>query len=122
MLTADPSPLKDLSGVPPELQSSVMKTLAKPKEQRYQTMEDLARDLKNYKRKLDWGTGPQFDVSGAGIITEAERAGNSAVDRAIISATRGPQPPARPPNNLSDQLTLLIGRNAELADIEELIP
>ena len=121
ILTRDPTPFRDLTEVPPELQSIVMKTLAKAKEQRYQTMEDLARDLKNYKRKLDWGTGPQFDVSGAGIITEAERAGNSAVDRAIISATRGPQPPARPPNNLSDQLTLLIGRNAELAEIEELI-
>src|SRR6266571_4113636 len=121
ILTRDPTPFKDLTEVPPELQSIVMKTLAKAKEQRYQTMEDLARDLKNYKRKLDWGTGPQFDVSGAGTITEAERAGNPAVDRAIISATRGPQPPARPPNNLSDQLTLLIGRNAELAEIEELI-
>src|SRR5437867_3339719 len=50
ILTRDPTPFKDLTEVPPELQSIVMKTLAKAKEQRYQTMEDLAPDLKNYKR------------------------------------------------------------------------
>src|SRR5216117_1034311 len=79
ILTRDPTPSKDLTEVPAELQSIVMKTLAKAKEQRYQTMEELARDLKNFKQKLDWEIGPLFDVSGAGAITGAERAGNSAV-------------------------------------------
>ncbi len=118
ILTRDPTPLNDRREVSAELNGIVMRALAKTKEQRYQTMEDLGSDLKNFKRKLDWGSEPRisakFRFSAAGTVTGAER-------EAITSATSESQSAERPPNNLSDQLTPLIGRAAELAEIEELL-
>jgi serine/threonine protein kinase len=118
ILTREPTPLKDSAEVPAELKSIVMKALAKAKEQRYQTIDDLASDLKNFKRKLDWGSesriSARFGFSAAGTVTGAERA-------PLTRADGEPQSAERPPNNLSDQLTPLIGRAAELAEIEELL-
>ncbi|HEY0546399.1 MAG TPA: protein kinase [Pyrinomonadaceae bacterium] len=55
------APLATLSDVPTELERIVSKTLAKNKEQRYQTIKDLAIDLRQLKQRLD-------------VITEMERA------------------------------------------------
>jgi serine/threonine protein kinase/tetratricopeptide (TPR) repeat protein len=61
ILERQPAPLAALSGVPTELERIVSKTLSKNKEQRYQTIKDLAIDLRQLKQRLD-------------VITEMERA------------------------------------------------
>ena len=55
IIEREPAPLsRSLSKVPPELERIVMKTLAKNRDERYQTAKDLAIDLKNLKRKLEF--------------------------------------------------------------------
>ncbi len=59
IIERDPQPLShSLSNVPPELERIVMKSLAKNRDERYQTAKDLAIDLKNIKRRLDFD--PEF--------------------------------------------------------------
>src|SRR5499426_877163 len=55
IIERDPPPLsRSLSKTPPELERIVMKALAKRCDERYQTIKDLAIDLKNLKRRLEF--------------------------------------------------------------------
>lgn len=54
ILTQEPMPLARYSReIPPELERIVSKALAKPKEERYQTIKDLLIDLKKLKNQLE---------------------------------------------------------------------
>src|SRR5262249_40109047 len=54
IIERDPPPLSNsLSKTPPELERIVMKALAKRCDERYQTIKDLAIDLKNLKHRLE---------------------------------------------------------------------
>jgi len=114
ILTRDPAPIKNLPKAPDEIQSILDKALAKASEQRYQTIEELARDLKQLKRKLDW----ERDSGGK---TGERVEFSSGTDRTLIADTGEPKSYAGPPHNLSGQLTPLIGRESELAEIAELL-
>jgi len=55
IIERDPPPLSgSLSKTPPELERIVMKALAKRCDERYQTIKDLAIDLKNLKQRLEF--------------------------------------------------------------------
>jgi hypothetical protein len=55
IIDREPQPLnQSLSRVPPELERIVMKVLAKKRDERYQTAKDLAIDLKNLRRRLEF--------------------------------------------------------------------
>ena len=55
IIERDPPPLsRSLSKTPPELERIVMKALAKRCDERYQTIKDLAIDLKNLKHRLEF--------------------------------------------------------------------
>jgi len=55
IIERDPPPLsRSLSKTPPELERIVMKALAKRCDERYQTIKDLAIDLKNLKQRLEF--------------------------------------------------------------------
>jgi serine/threonine protein kinase/class 3 adenylate cyclase len=55
ILTTEPAPLsRHFPDAPPELNRIVMKTMAKDREQRYQTAADLAVDLKRLAQELDF--------------------------------------------------------------------
>ena len=66
ILTRDPPPLdRYVHDVPAELQRILLKTLAKDKQERYQSARDLFLDLGNLRRELD--VGPRV------VTTEAAR-------------------------------------------------
>jgi serine/threonine protein kinase len=55
IIEREPSPLSQSApGTPPELERIVTKALAKNRDERYQTAEDLAIDLKSLKRRLEF--------------------------------------------------------------------
>ena len=57
LLKTDPPPLSQLvKDVPPELERIVSKMLRKVPEMRYQSVDDLAVDLKNLKREMEFET------------------------------------------------------------------
>ena len=56
ILNEEPSPPTALrSGIPPELERIVLKTLSKKKEERYQHIDELGADLKTLQRKISSG-------------------------------------------------------------------
>ena len=74
----EPAPLaKYAAGVPTRLQQIVTKALAKDREQRYQTAEDLLTDLKSLQRELEFGIEVarynQPMPSGASMVTTSNR-------------------------------------------------
>lgn len=87
ILTADPAPLSDHQrAIPRGIEQIVMKTLAKDREQRYQTINDLLSDLRRAKHHLDFaadqgqipsGTGASatdlFHVEKTGEISKARK-------------------------------------------------
>jgi eukaryotic-like serine/threonine-protein kinase len=61
-----PQPLAQLApATPSELQRIVRKCLAKPPEERYQSMKDLALDLRDLRRELDSGSNASVARSAA---------------------------------------------------------
>ncbi len=55
ILKTEPLPLSEISpGCPPELERIVAKTLKKDRQERYQTIEELAADLKSLRKELDF--------------------------------------------------------------------
>ncbi|MBA2526707.1 MAG: protein kinase, partial [Pyrinomonadaceae bacterium] len=127
ILTKAPMPLKELTEVQAELEQVVTKALAKEKEQRYQTMEALALDLKNLKQELDWRSRSKpsayLDSSGPATMKSSagEREAGLQTDHRIVETSTPLKALDTRPNNLSGQLTPLIGRDTELAEIEELL-
>ena len=77
ILTAEPVPLQRYSpGIPGELQRIVRKALRKDPEERYQLAKELALDLKNLRREMEFNneieisrqpTAPSQQSSGIGI-------------------------------------------------------
>jgi tetratricopeptide (TPR) repeat protein len=58
LLTSQPPPISQYSrGAPPELQAIVNKAIAKDRDERYQSTQDLLVDLRNLRRELDFQTG-----------------------------------------------------------------
>src|SRR5688500_7478225 len=58
-----PQPIAQLApGSPSELQRIVRKCLAKSPDERYQSMKDLALDLRDLRRELDSGSAPSIGV------------------------------------------------------------
>jgi hypothetical protein len=56
ILHAEPAPLASrVPGAPAELQRIVAKCLAKDPEERYQSMKEVAIDLRSLRRQLEWG-------------------------------------------------------------------
>ena len=61
-----PQPIAQLAPASPsELQRIVRKCLAKSRDERYQSMKDLALDLRDLRRELDSGSAPSLTVPAA---------------------------------------------------------
>jgi serine/threonine protein kinase len=84
-------PLRDRANVPEELNRFVTKALHKNQKQRYQTAGELARDLKNFKRKLQQDSRLKAwlkSVPSSGLgVTGAKMTGAQASSLAKASAT-----------------------------------
>jgi len=102
-----PSLLRYRSDVPSELERIMEKALTKEREERYQTAKDLLIDLKRLKQRLE------FDAEMERTLTPEES--RERIEASLQKSQQGP------PNNLSGQLTPLLGREAELAEIKKLL-
>lgn len=109
LLEREPAPLMHRGRpVAPELAQVVSKTLAKDPDHRYLSAADLIRDLRSLQKNLET-TGGQRTV---GWFTD---------DNYGHNATTAPRRPAVPLNNLSTALRTIVGRDAEIAAIHELL-
>ena len=98
-------------GVPPELEQVVRKALTKDRGDRYAKVEDMARDLADLKRELEFAARLRLNArpdTGAGGRPGAEE-----------GPPRGEA--GRHVNNLSARLPAIVGRAAEIAAVEELL-
>lgn len=113
ILTKEPPPLSEyVSDLPPEMQHVVGKTLQKDRERRYRQIKDLQADLKALQKRLEF---------------EAELERSSPPDRQsgdktqIYNTKISEETPGIAPNNLAENLSPIIGREKEIAEIKRLL-
>jgi non-specific serine/threonine protein kinase len=131
ILHCEPVPLVRFAPeVPAELERIVSKALTKDKESRYQTAQDMLIDLRRLKQRLE------FEAELERTVTPEESREKSGSKQGSGGregdAFAGPPPsaqtdssaqgtPREPANNLSEQLSPLIGRGEDVAAIERLL-
>ncbi len=113
ILTKEPKSPSELSDkIPASLEYIVNKSLKKIKEERYQTAKDLLSDLKNLQKRLDFeaelelSSPPNRQTDEIPPIFE----GNVTEKISIVK-----------PNNLSAELSPIIGREKETAELRDLL-
>jgi len=127
ILTADPPSLTQYSiKVPSELERIVRKALCKDREERYQVVKDLLLDLRNLKEELEFEARlKQLNQPGASsdspIMVSGAQNGEADVQNLDLAKSGQPHISGSRPNNLMAQRTPLIGRDAEVARVEELL-
>ena len=122
ILKSEPRPLKRYAPeVPDELQRIVGRALAKGRAQRYQTIGEMAQDLRSLRRDIEFRRILQDSVrTSAGTVASSSDAvrpsGQSASFDPRIETTS-----SRFQTNLPTHPTPLIGREEELADVLSLL-
>src|SRR5215813_4405410 len=121
-------PLELLNGrVPVGLERIIGRALQKKRKARYQTISELSRDLKDTKLEIELEvklraskhTGER--ALGSGPLTKREIPEAEGTEHPTLQIT-GPQAtPVTQPNNLSVLLNPLIGRDAEVNAIKNLL-
>ncbi len=122
--TEPPALTSFVPGVPAELERIVMKALRKKKEERYQTIDELALDLKSFKQRMEFVAELERSLSPEESRGETGKQGErsaAALSAATIIETTSLFSKERHPNNLSEELTPLAGREAETAAIVRLL-
>ena len=121
ILEREPAPLRTSSTeIPVEMEQIITRSLAKDKEQRYQTTNELAIDLKNLKQELELRSRLERSVPPRSIGKAATARSCGQGGRAARNLAVGDAPPDIA-HNLPGQLTPLIGRKAEVSDLERLL-
>ena len=125
ILKHEPMPLRHYApDAPAEIEEIISRALAKGRSQRYQTVGEMAEDLRNLRQELEFraklqrsaasGTGGEDSLQPGAQKSAASSSGQN-------SASRADTKPAEGRNNLPAQPTPLIGREEELNVIEELL-
>lgn len=109
LLHLEPEPLAP--EIPAELQKIIAKALQKNKEERYKKMNDLLTDLQIFRKKLEFET--ELERSSA--------PNKSAVETIALELKPTVEVPILPPNNLTENFSSIIGREKEIAEIQELL-
>jgi non-specific serine/threonine protein kinase len=113
ILNKEPAPLnKFLADVPHEIELIVDKTLEKDREERYQTAKDLLIDLKRFHRRLEYEIGLKHTSSQK---TQAEK------KTLNFKAETSQKTPTVAPNNLTGNLSPVVGREKEISRIKKLL-
>jgi predicted ATPase/serine/threonine protein kinase len=104
---SEPAPLSRPGELAMQFERIVRRTLAKNRDGRYQTAQDLLADLKNLQLELEFKNKLEGSAQSPAASDQLEHVGASLID---LLHSR--------PNNLPAQLTPLIGRQSEVAAIE----
>jgi predicted ATPase/serine/threonine protein kinase len=125
ILKSEPQPLsRYVLDVPAELEQIVSRALAKGRAQRYQSVSEMTQDLRALRQELEFkaklkSTVQRSDGSAALSSMPAAQSSNPAQARSISI-----QPGTAPPEvkkNIPAQPTPLIGREEELALVQQLL-
>jgi non-specific serine/threonine protein kinase len=111
--------------LPNELYFIVGKTLRKKLDERYQTIKDVLADLRRVKQRLEYEE-IERTLSPEDSKARIERKQKETEVGAAVLSDSGPSMSTStsenlPPNNLSTELSPLIGRETELEEIEGLL-
>ena len=118
ILEKEPPPLAQyLQPAPDDLQRILKKALHKQTDERYQTLDELLIDLKNFKREVEFQANLKSDgmpgkspsQASGDLQTPVSPAGSSRTETVIV------------PNNLPAQITALIGRETEAGTVKRLL-
>ena len=129
VIQKEPPPMQHIApNVPNELVFIVDKLLRKKPEERYQNIRDTLTDLRRVKQRLDYEEMENSlspSKSKANMEREQRDTAIFQADTADLSKsasiTASNISDILPPNNLSSELLPLIGRDAELKEITELL-
>jgi non-specific serine/threonine protein kinase len=120
ILEKDPAPLpSSLTGVSVEFEQIIIRSLAKDRELRYQTIDKLILDLKSVKKELELRPSLERSLPRRSI-GEAATSGNWGQERQTVESPAADAAPNRP-CNLPGQLTPFIGRKEEVSDLQQLL-
>lgn len=119
----EPPPLQHSApDLPNELYFIVNKTLRKNLDERYQNIKDVLSDLRQVKQKLDYSEFERsFSPETSGIRIEQKQTETVSLTGVSFDSNKSISFSTVPPNNLSSELSPLIGREAELAEIIDLL-
>jgi len=81
ILNQEPLPLENFASTPAELQRIITKMLRKDREERYQSIRDLAVDLRAVRRELDNNSTPTFLLPSS---SARENSGRISYETAVI--------------------------------------
>jgi|GEM_PF-133014 len=113
ILKDEPKPiLQLLPELPGELERIAGKTLRKDRDERYQTSKNLLADLKECKQELDF----QSKLESRSRPNKQKES-----DTQSFKAVFDEKSQSLPPNNLTENLSPLIGREKEIAEIKNLL-
>ncbi|MGI8641450.1 MAG: protein kinase domain-containing protein [Pyrinomonadaceae bacterium] len=113
LINSEPQPLSRFAeSVPDELQRIVAKTLRKNKDERYQTMTGLLADLKSLQKRLN------FEAELEHSSSPNKQAENKTQ---IFKAEVPEKTPKLAPNNLTENLSPIVGREKEIVEIGNLL-
>jgi predicted ATPase/serine/threonine protein kinase len=128
ILQKEPPPLTYYApDIPAELARIVMKALCKHRSERYQTVNDMASDLRSLKQQLEFEDKleramlPEPLRERLAISKSGSQEGYPGQGSSLITRAESPASQARHRNNLSAELSLLIDREEDLAAIEKLL-
>ncbi len=122
ILYKEPLPLTSLGArVPAEFDRIVAKALRKDKEERYQTIKDLASDLKSLKRRLEFEAELERSFPPEEAEARARASQSRNEDQPLMFDGSSVSARTNPLNNLSDGFSLLVGREREIEKIENLL-
>ena len=115
--------------LPGEIYSIVGKMLRKKVDERYQSVKDVLADLRRLKQRLDYEEIERTvspEESKARSFQRGQRntqalAATISDSKELLQTSSASSSEELPPNNLSAELSSLIGRDAELEEIAELL-
>ena len=113
ILEKEPPPLaRYAEGIPAELERIVTKALRKNRDERYQTVKDLALDLKSLKQELEVEArlGRSIEIYASGREAATKSAGQAAVGTAYESASRTADVGAAHPTSSAEYIVSEIKR------------
>jgi predicted ATPase len=125
ILRSDPQPLSRYAPeVPAELEQIVSRALAKGRAQRYQTVSEMTQDLRALRQELEFkaklkSSAQQSAGNAAASSPRATQSANSAQARSM--SVQPGLASLEVKNNIPAQPTPLIGREEELALIQQLL-